>query len=120
MKQSKYTQIGNTEISLENVVNNCVYSTVEKIIGKDENEEFIYRRKFFFNPITLNPTFWTDILDLSSIKANKLIKATIFREGTNDILYVHYARINNSIFSVWNDRGDTISSVILEYTKTTN
>lgn len=120
MKQSKNTQIKDTGISLENVANNCIYATEEKVIGKDENGSSIYRKKFFFNPITLNPTFWTDILDLSSINANKLINATIFRNDTNDILYVHYARINNSIFSVWNDRGDTISSVILEYTKTTN
>lgn len=130
MKLKKNIKIDETNIDLETVVNDCVYSTSEKVIGKWIDDKPIYRKVIsnITTPSTTNS--WVSIGSVSNV--NTLINMYGFIiAGDGRKLSLNHSEPSVEISTTFKNGNIemriTIDSwknkscyVILEYTKTTD
>ena len=137
MKQKKNIKIDETNIDLETVVNNCVYSTAEQKIGKWIDNKPIYRKVLYTPTTTGIPSALSlDISNLDSIVYINVLAIQTRSAGGYQYKEAYYGN-NNDCWRWWinnevNNNAQfvyftgTLSSinrkwqVIVEYTKTTD
>jgi hypothetical protein len=125
-KLNKDLQIGNTNINLETVVNNCIYSTAEQIIGKWINNKPLYRKVISISNLVITTSLTTYPVGL--INPDKIVKIDLSMRYSNNHWFtfwhltdITYDPINNKIL-LYGDSTATFPEayIIIEYTKTTD